>query len=44
LQAIPLTDGNVRNEEDEIGGDSGTEDPEPRQHNTRQDGHRQRPQ
>jgi hypothetical protein len=39
-----LTDSNVRDEEDKIGAGGGTEDPEPRQHNTRHDCHRQRPQ
>jgi hypothetical protein len=44
MQACPLTDCNVCDEEDEIGGDSGTEDSEPRQQNTRYHGHDQRPQ
>jgi hypothetical protein len=43
MQACPLTDCNVRDDEDEIGGDSGTEDPKPRQQNTRQHCHDQRP-
>ena len=43
MQACPLTDCNVRDDEDKIGGDSGTEDPKPRQQNTRQHCHDQRP-
>ena len=39
-----LTDSNVRDEEDKIGAGGGTEDPEPRQHNTCQDCDRQRSQ
>jgi hypothetical protein len=44
MHACPLTDCYVRDEEDEIGGDGGMQDPELRQQDTRQHCRDQRPQ